>query len=197
MASRVLLLRHPSVGAEYRDRLNGRDDLVLAQGHEQETQSLLRLLQAQACRAIITSPLRQCSEPAGQLAKSMQLLLETDEALAEVDFGAWKGQLSSEVEASDPENARRFRQWDPTFAFPGGESIQSFYNRIVEVTHRICDRPEETIAVMSHGGVIQQMICHLLGLSPRQYLLFDVECGKLTLLNVFGYRGVLIGLNQG
>jgi hypothetical protein len=45
--------------------------------------------------------------------------------------------------------------------------------------------------------VIRSMICHLLGLPPRDYILFDVACGACATLAVFGGKGVLTGLNQG
>ncbi|MCW5210022.1 histidine phosphatase family protein, partial [Desulfobulbus sp. US1] len=52
-----------------------------------------------------------------------------------------------------------------------------------------------TVAVVTHGGVIRTMICLALGISPRNYLLFDVQPASLTVLDLFSEGGVLRGLN--
>jgi broad specificity phosphatase PhoE len=121
--------------------------------------------------------------------------LETEADLAEVDYGAWDGRTLADIDAFDPENARRFRQWDPTFAFPCGESLDAFVARVGRATYKLTGRPEQCIGVVSHIGVIRQITCHMLGLSPRQHSLFEIDYAKVALLSTFGARGVLGGLN--
>ena len=40
------------------------------------------------------------------------------------------------------------------------------------------------------------MICRLLGLPPRDYLLFDTRCASLSVVDIFDGKGVLAGLND-
>jgi broad specificity phosphatase PhoE len=197
MASRLILVRHATLHSDFRGKLNGRANAPLVDNYCAELQQVLPVLRASGAGIIFTSPLPRATACAQVLADSLHMPLETMADLSEVDFGAWDGKSYAEVDASDPENARRFGQWDPKFVFPGGEAIEAFVARVTAATRILADRPEETVVAVSHGGVIRQMVCYLLGLSPRQYLLFDVQCGKAVSLNVFGDRGVLTGLNLG
>ena len=44
---------------------------------------------------------------------------------------------------------------------------------------------------VTHGGVIRAMICHLLGLEPRHYVLFEVDYAAAVVIDLFDGRGVL------
>ena len=44
---------------------------------------------------------------------------------------------------------------------------------------------------VTHGGVIRAMICHLLGLEPRNYVLFEVDYAAVVVLHLFDGKGVL------
>lgn len=79
--------------------------------------------------AVFTSPLRRCAELAHAIASLRpDLPPETDARLAEMDFGAWEGQLWSAI----PRTA--FDAWTADFADgrPGGdgESTRRFMQRV-------------------------------------------------------------------
>lgn len=196
MASRLLLMRHASLPREFSGRLNGQADIPIRPDYRSEIDAVIPLLRNCKPNAIVTSPLSRASLCAAYIGEQLGVSCENDDDLREVDFGAWDGKTYAEIEALDSDNAQRFRQWDPSFAFPAGESIQCFIARVTRAIRRLCASDHATILAVSHGGVIRQAICHLLGLSPRQYLLFDVHCAKLASLDVFGDRGVLTSLNQ-
>jgi broad specificity phosphatase PhoE len=96
----------------------------------------------------------------------------------------------------DPAGVRRFARFEADFAFPGGESVAGFMRRVRRAVGRMTACAEQPVLAFTHGGVITAAICHLLGLRPRQYVLFGIRHASLTALQVFGDRGVLVGLNQ-
>jgi broad specificity phosphatase PhoE len=51
------------------------------------------------------------------------------------------------------------------------------------------------VLVIAHGGVVRGLLCHLLRLPPRNYLLFDVKPARLTVIDYFPEGGVLAGFN--
>jgi broad specificity phosphatase PhoE len=51
------------------------------------------------------------------------------------------------------------------------------------------------VLAVTHGGVIRSMICHALGLSRENYILFNAHCSRCCVIDVFGDRGTLGGLN--
>ncbi|MCI5164530.1 MAG: histidine phosphatase family protein [Candidatus Electrothrix sp. GM3_4] len=121
-----------------------------------------------------------------------------DERLREIDFGRWELQTFADIVAKDKEQLAAWNQY-LDFVFPEGEAVSAFIQR-VEVMLAIFSGMESstgthTVAVVTHGGVIRTMICLALGISPRNYLLFDVQPASLTVLELFSEGGVLRGLN--
>ncbi|MCW5211081.1 histidine phosphatase family protein, partial [Desulfobulbus sp. N3] len=121
-----------------------------------------------------------------------------DERLREIDFGRWELQTFADIAAQDEELLPAWNQY-LDFTFPEGEAVAAFIQR-VEAMLAVFSGMEtsagtNTVAVVTHGGVIRTMICLALGISPRNYLLFDVQPASLTVLDLFSEGGVLRGLN--
>ncbi len=54
-----------------------------------------------------------------------------------------------------PELAERWRRRDPEFGAPGGETLDQFYARSIATATRLAEaHPGQTIALVSHGGVM-------------------------------------------
>ncbi len=58
----------------------------------------------------------------------------------------------------------------------------------------IISRPESAL-VVCHGGVIRAMLCILLALPRARAFCFDIHPAAMTVLEVDGGRGLLLGLN--
>ncbi|MCI5209614.1 MAG: histidine phosphatase family protein [Candidatus Electrothrix sp. ATG2] len=117
-----------------------------------------------------------------------------DQRLREVDFGRWELQTFADIAAKDEEQLAAWNQY-LDFVFPQGEAVPAFLQRVGAMLELFSSLENKTVAVMTHGGVIRTMICLSLGLSPRNYLLFDVQPASLTVLHLFSEGGVLEGLN--
>lgn len=120
--------------------------------------------------------------------------IQYDERLREIDFGRWEMKTFSEITASDPDDISGWNRYID-FVFPDGEAVNDFILRVQEMLQLFTFSGSDRIAIMSHGGVIRTMICHALGISPRNYLLFDVQPASLTILDLYTEGGVLRGLN--
>ena len=68
--------------------------------------------------------------------------------------------------------------------------------RIERLGKRLAAIDTESVVVFTHGGVVRALVCHLLGLELRHYLLFDVGLATVATLHVWDGRGVLAGLTQ-
>jgi probable phosphoglycerate mutase len=79
----------------------------------------------------------------------------TDTGLRERCFGRFEGRTFADVEATDPASARRWRQRDPAFEPPGGESLDAFFARVLGAARRLCAaHPDAQVALVAHGGVL-------------------------------------------
>jgi broad specificity phosphatase PhoE len=119
-----------------------------------------------------------------------------DARLAEVDFGRWEGLTIEQVTADDAEAVERWAKGARDFAFPGGEKLSDFADRVVEVANAMAEDQCETVVAFTHGGVIRHLICHYLGLPFKRHpLLFEIHYASLSTIALFNGKGVLSGLN--
>ncbi|MCI5219509.1 MAG: histidine phosphatase family protein [Candidatus Electrothrix sp. LOE2] len=131
----------------------------------------------------------------------------SDERLREIDFGRWELKTFTDIAAQDKELLAAWNQQYLDFVFPEGEAVAAFIERVKAMltlfsgmesntdTDTDINTGTGTVAVVTHGGVIRTMICLALGISPHNYLLFDVQPASLTVLDLFSEGGVLHGLN--
>lgn len=60
---------------------------------------------------------------------------------------------------------------DPDFVYPGGESFRQMQERSVAFLSKLAlTRPDHTILIVAHAGVIRGFVCHYLGLDYAQNL---------------------------
>ncbi len=189
---RLLLLRHARHAAADHHSFIGSTDIGLAEDCRPNAASVAELIQAYRPEACLCSPLKRCIETIGRI-PSPEIEIHSD--LREVDFGAWEGMTFEQVRQADPAALSRWASFDEEFAFPRGERLGDFFSRVRRMANLIASRPEQTILAVTHAGIIRAMICHFLGLHPRQYVLFNIEFGAMASIDLFGDKGVLSGLN--
>ena len=104
------------------------------------------------------------STPPLTATKHFSIPINTDPAFREVDVGEWTLQLISDVEKNYPDLLLSYRSSVGEFRFPGGESFEDTEKRASEALKRIAEKHDgQTVLIVSHGGTIRTMICHLLG----------------------------------
>jgi broad specificity phosphatase PhoE len=167
-----------------------------AEGGDQ-ARRLWPLLHTLAPEVCFCSPLLRARQTAEVILKNLHLPVHTDDDLREIDFGAWECKTFEEVVAADARAVKRWAEFDQRFTFPGGESLGGFLARIRRMARRLANDPASTVLAVTHGGVIRMMICHFLGLRPRNYVLFDVAHASCAVIDLFDGKGVLTGLNLG
>jgi probable phosphoglycerate mutase len=105
--------------------------------------------------AIYASDLLRAMETAQAAARGCGQPIVTDPGLRERGFGVFEGLSYAEINAKWPEAAERWRKRDPSFGAPGGETLSTFYDRSIATATRLAAlHPGQTIALVSHGGVM-------------------------------------------
>ena len=172
-------------------RFFGATDLPLSEEGRKQARAVATHIKQTKPGVCYCSPLERTLETARIVAPRVETKAEPD--LREVDFGEWEGKTFEEISKSSPEHVKRWTEFDG-FGFPGGEDIGGFVGRIQRAVKRMAAEQAEVVLAVTHGGVIRMIICELLGLSPRNYLIFNVGPASLTTIDLFGDRGVLSGL---
>ncbi len=193
MAKTLYLLRHGSIGSQ--GRYIGATDLPLVPEGYAQLESSAELLRQEGIVSVFSSPLCRCLQTVERLRLNAELIVHP--ALREIDFGEWEGLTFPEIARNFPKDVQSWASWSTAFSFPGGENTGEFLTRVRAASELLDSHPAEKVLVVSHGGMIRQLLCHYLGLEPQNYLAFDIAPGKYSTLSLHSEGGVLTALNLG
>lgn len=195
MANKILhLIRHAEVGADFRSRYLGRTDVSLSQEGIEQAGALGTELKKDLFPKfdnveVWISPLKRCQETWNHMANQMTFSSENETAiekdLVEIDFGKWEGKEFREIVDSDPEEVKKWGAFEPGFSFPGGEALASFQGRMENIRRKILDSKKRELILVTHGGVVSGLLCLFLGLSPSQYIIFQLARPSIATLTLF------------
>ena len=193
MHASLFLLRHGAVDSQ--GKMIGALDLPLSAEATIQLARTRLFLNEFSFSHVVCSPLLRCRQTAALLGMDSQEYIWDE--LREINFGCWEGQSFSEVARRSPDQVAQLARWDKDFCFPEGESIQHFLQRIEDIKIKLATLGSGNILVITHGGVIRQLLCNYLGIAPEKYLLFDIQTGKYTRIAVHSEGGVLMSFNTG
>lgn len=197
-ATRLLLIRHGQTDWNAQTRLQGHSDIPLnAEGHAQAAQ-LAAVLQGEALDHVYASDLQRAADTARPLALSTGAPLSLDAGLRERAFGCFEGERFADIEQRWPDAAARWRGRDPAFAPDGGgEALQDFYARCVQVALRLAAaHPGGAIALVAHGGVLDSLYRAAAGVAleaPRSWVVANASINRLLF---HGSGFTLVGWND-
>jgi broad specificity phosphatase PhoE len=197
-STRLVLIRHgqtASNGGSPGMRMSGWTDLPLTERGWHQAKLLRRRLEAGApFAAIYTSPLQRARDTALGLYEAGLGPLRVREDLREIHCGEVDGRPVDEVQRHFSEYwEANLRQEDEDFRWPGGESYREFRERCLRAIRALAAaHPGERVAVVTHSGLISQVLGALHGLSPARWEPFRPDNTALTELDWSGEHGVLV-----
>lgn len=140
-------------------------DLPLSAEGFQQAEETGRCLAAAGLNAVYASPLLRAQQTAQAIALPHALVVQTIEALTEVDVGQWEGRTWNEVEQTWPDDHRRYMEDPGTTPYLGGESFQQVYDRAEPALRQILQTHQgQILAVVTHNVVNRVLLAPLLGL---------------------------------
>ncbi|WP_299734662.1 alpha-ribazole phosphatase family protein [uncultured Endozoicomonas sp.] len=181
----VDLLRHGE--PENDGCLNGHYDVSLSDnGWQQLKQSTEGSVKYDT---IITSPLKRCRLFAETYAVQHSLPLKIDTGWQEMFFGQWDGKPYDWIHKHSPELLSDFWRDPWQFTPPEGETMSSFHQRVSQAWKSLLlDRAGEHILLISHSGVIRQLLSIILGMDPSQNLAMSrlhIPYGSISRIEVY------------
>jgi 2,3-bisphosphoglycerate-dependent phosphoglycerate mutase len=153
--TRLLAVRHGETAWNVDARLQGQLDVGLNDTGRAQARRLAEALADEGLEAIVSSDLSRARDTAQAVAERLGLPLATDAGLRERHFGSFQGHTYAEVEQRWPEASARWKRREPDFGAPGGETLQAFYDRVVQAVDRIARaQAGRHVLIVAHGGVL-------------------------------------------
>ena len=187
-ATRIIAIRHGETDWNSDARIQGHTDIGLNLRGQWQAMRLAKALADESITHVYTSDLLRARATAQSVASACNtaLLVRTLQAhsgLRERAFGQFEGATFEQIAARWPDAARRWKQRDPDFAPPDGETLLQFYQRISNSLHSIASQHlGEQIALVAHGGVMDvlyRLATHQALAAPRTWKLGNAAINRL------------------
>lgn len=159
-ATRIIAVRHGETPWNVETRLQGHIDIPLNDRGRWQAERVARALAHEPIARIYSSDLSRAWETARTIAHRHPHAGEVHAhtGLRERAFGTFEGQTYADIAQRWPEDNVRWKQRDPHFAPPGGETPTQIHARIAStVTELARQHPGEQIVLVAHGGVLDML----------------------------------------
>ena len=140
------------------------DPELSLEGHEQ-SKKMAAYLASENIDAVYASPLRRARETAQPLIEKLGIQYVICEGVAEFDRNSNEYVPIEELRATNDPRWQKMMQgeWDETAGSP-----EVFRDRVISSINELIERhPGEKVAVVCHGGVINQYLAYVLGISTQ------------------------------
>jgi broad specificity phosphatase PhoE len=156
----ILLVRHGETDNIAQHRYPDAQDLSLNERGRAQAAALAGALQATHLDAVFTSPSQRARETAGPLVSQCGLSLQIIPEIAEMNFGQLGGMSFEEAARTFPEILKPWLENPFEVRLPEGEAFLDFVGRVRRVRRQLTrEWASQTIAVVTHGGVIAVWRC--------------------------------------
>jgi broad specificity phosphatase PhoE len=194
------VLRHAEKeqGNFHNPQLRHQDQPLSARG-KQDSQKLVAVFTDKPITAIYVSAYQRTRQTIAGVAQKLQLKPVVDGRLNEIDNGLVDEMTEFEFERAYPEVWQAYETRTADFQFPGGESGTEVQERVRNFfEEKLRQHKDSDILLVTHEGLIRQMMCYVMGLPVYRRGDFRVNlCGltELSYQEEYG-RWKLLRFNQ-
>jgi probable phosphoglycerate mutase len=134
---------------------------------------------------LVSSPVRRTRETAEVLGQAFGLEIETEDGIAEMEFGAWDEMSFTDVHEQFPDE---LSSWlgDLDAAPHGGESMRTVEKRVLAARDRIvASYPGKTVVAVSHVTPIKTLVADALGAPLEAAYRMELAPASVTVISYF------------
>ncbi|MBC7916432.1 MAG: histidine phosphatase family protein [Rhodoferax sp.] len=162
VATRIIAVRHGETAWNVETRIQGQLDIGLNSKGQWQAQRAGHALSDEPIACIYSSDLSRAHATALAIAQHSSdpraREVEVHTGLRERGFGSFEGLTYADIEAQWPEESKRWRQRDPHFAPPGGETPTQVLERVAATVNTLAaPHLGEQIVLVAHGGVMDML----------------------------------------
>jgi len=193
----LLLIRHGESSWNRAGRIQGQRDPGLSELGQAQAARLAAGMRVYEVSAVYSSPLLRAHDTAAAIAGGIGAPVRLDPRLMEAGFGEWEGLTRAEAAMRFPAQIERWHADPIAHRPPGGETIQALQARAMAAVAGVVERHRgETVAIVTHAGVIRAALCGLLELPLAVYPRLRLENASISRLLFTPRRIVLAGCND-
>lgn len=160
---KIYLIRHGETTGDIEGRFGGNYDDHLTERGRKQSRELAEKLLDKNIEIIYTSPKIRARETADEVANVLHVPVEIVEELRERNnYGILTGMTKVEAKEKHPEDFEKISQDKTYHTVVGSESYDDIKKRAVRVFGELSKKQHDTIAIISHGGIISTYVREVL-----------------------------------
>ncbi len=197
MVTKIYLIRHCQTEGNSKGVMQGRLDTDPSEVGIFQLGLLAGYMKDKKLDKIYSSSLGRAKKTAEAINMFYGFDVVEDERIAEVNLGDLEGKLMTDIAKTTPEFAIGWKKHPHKLKAPNGETMEDVYNRMRDAFLDLAEQNKgKTIALVSHGCAIQNLMCYCLGKDIEELL--TVELGANTSINEIevGENGEICVLNH-
>lgn len=187
-ATTIILIRHGETAWNAERRLQGHLDIALNPEGERQAGALAGALAHERIDLVVSSDLVRARQTAQAVALARAMPVQADPALRERCYGGFEGLLYADIERRFPAEFAAWQGRDVDAEVPPGanrgESFRQFHARATGAILGWAEaHPGKTLALVSHGGVLECAYRAALGLplhTPRTFQVHNASINRFT-----------------
>jgi len=180
----LLLIRHGETAWNAESRIQGQLDVPLSNTGIWQAGRLAQRLADERIDAIYASDLTRAWLTAQPISQARQIEPLPEVRLRERHFGIFQGHTLETIAKQWPAEFAAWRERNPDWIIPEGESGTRFIARVLEALDEITHRHAGgTVAVVAHGGCLDVAYRQARGMTrdaPRQHLMANAALNRAS-----------------
>lgn len=190
-------MRHGQSTWNQEHRIQGQLDPPLSDDGRRQAAQLGWRLAGRRFAALYSSDLKRAAETAAAIGAAIGLTPTPMAELREIYLGDWEGLRTEELAARFPEAWASWAEEPDWDLVSGGEGSAAFEARVEAVLESIFQRHhEDDVLAVTHGGVIQIALHHVVGRPARGIFPFRIQNASLSVIERRNGRLVVSGVND-
>ena len=195
-ATELTVVRHGETVWNALGRQQGHLNSDLTELGIAQARAVAEALSGECFDALYSSDLGRAVQTAVVIAERLGLEIVTDVRLRERNLGVMQGLTMEQFQQRCPREYELFRQGNPDYCIPEGESARQRCERAVACGDELARRHAgQRVLIVTHGGVLQSFFRHTMGMdlaAPRCFSLFNASVNAFSVgeggwtLNVWG-----------
>jgi probable phosphoglycerate mutase len=193
----VYLIRHGQTAWNKEEIFRGRTDVPLDETGLRQAELAAEYFKGIEIHGIYASPLARAWETAQKIAKFHNLKVQPSEGIIDMSFGKWEGHPHQEIQKTDREIYRQWREEPHKVRLPGGESLEDVRIRaMAALGEAIRLHPGKTVILVSHRVVNKVLICGILGMDNCHFWQIRQDPTAINLIQYKDGRYILSLMNE-
>jgi phosphoserine phosphatase len=179
----VYLVRHGQTAWNTSEIFRGRTDIPLNATGVKEAELAAEYFRGGRVEAVYSSPMSRAMQTAEKIADVLGLKVVPHPGITDMSFGDWEGRPMQEVERSDPDRFRLWRELPHLLHVPGGETLEQVRRRAMAALEDVIKTHDQGTAIMvSHRVITKVLICAVVGLDNSHFWRIDQDATAINLV---------------